>query len=489
MISQIQAKSVPTGRTAPAPAPSGDPDPQGQPTGDVDFSWSAQDSTVFAPGTTTISNVGKGPSVDQAKLDSKLKPNNGKYVYDQSDKRFHAAISFATVAKTIKMFEDALGDKVKWAFGSKQLNVHPDAGEDFNAYYTRDDGSVNFFHGVDPVTKQTIFSADSGEVVAHETGHALLDAMRPGYFSTWSPDPAGFHESWGDMMAMFASMQDDRTLDQVMKETGGDLSKVNSISKLGEELGSAINDVVGSNVTGGPWTRNAINDLKWADPSTLPQDGGPDGLGSEAHSYSRLWTGAMYDVLHAITDRNIAAGQAPRDAIKAAGAEGLKLYAGLMKTAPQGDFTYADMAQALIQADKQSNDGKDTDIITKVMKDRLILPQSFKSDAVQFKAETPESKTVRNITVRLNGPQYGKFSGATVESALSGDSPLSKDAEASQRVKTSVQNLIAQGRILYTEPNQSVKTKDLFDKQGRPYVGVVRWTDGHMSIERVKIAS
>lgn len=488
MINQLQSHSVPTHRTGPAPT-GGSPDPQGQPTGDVDFSWSAQDSTVFAPGTTTISNVGKGPSVEQAKLDKSLKAAKGKYVYDQSDSRFHAAISFATVAKTIKMFEDALGDKVTWAFSGSKLTVHPDQGLDFNAYYTRDDGSVNFFHGLDPVTNKTIYSADSGEVVAHETGHALLDSQRPGYFSTWSPDPAAFHESWGDMMAMFASMQDDRTLDQVVKETAGDLSKDNSLARLGEELGIAINDVSGSNVTGGPYTRDAINNFTWADPSSLPQDGGPDQLGSEAHSFSRLWTGAMYDVLHAVTDRNLAAGQAPKDAIRNAGAEGLKLYAGLMKTAPQGDFTFADMAQALVAADKQSNDGKDSDIITKVMKDRKILPDSFDSNTFKLKAATPEANTVRNITVRINGPQYGKFSGAVVESALSGDSPLAKDAEASERVKTSLQKLIAQGRILYTEPNQTVKTKDLFDNKGRPYVGVVRWTDGQMSIERVKIAS
>ena len=51
-------------------------------------------------------------------------------------------------------------------------------------------------------------------------------------------------------------------------------------------------------------------------------------------------------------------------------------------------------------------------------------------------------------------------------------------------LKHDMKRLIDAGRILYTEPNQTLQTKDLFDKDGVPYAGVVRWIDGNMVIEK-----
>jgi len=38
-----------------------------------------------------------------------------------------------------------------------------------------------------------------------------------------------------------------------------------------------------------------------------------------------------------------------------------------------------------------------------------------------------------------------------------------------------------------TEPNQVVTPRDLFKPDGEPYIGVVRWQDGKMKLERVPI--
>lgn len=461
----------------------------------TEVSYNTQDSAVFSPSTVTLSNIGAGPSSARAKINGKaLKPaDDGSYVYDSKDARVHTALPFAAVVHTINTFEAALGKPIKWAFGEDKLGIVADGGEKLNAYYSRNAGSLNFFHSTDAKTQTKLWSGDSGEVVSHEAGHAILDALRPGYLSAWSPDPGGFHESFGDVLAMIMSLHDDRTLDKVVEQTGGDLSKPNAVAAMGEELGIAINHAAGKNATGGDYTRNAINSFTWQDPSTLPERGGPNQLGREVHSFSRLWTGATYDILKGIVDANMASGQSPKEALKAGGEALLSIYTNLFKTAPKGDFTYRDMAQAMCKSDEQSNNGKNVALMTKVFTDRKILGQvAFSSTPrtsfVEAGSENAAEGT-QNIRVALHGADYGMFDGAIVENPVEKDGALTKSGETGARVQDSLKKLIAEGRIKYTEPNQVVTHKDLFDNQGRPYAGVVRWQDGHMVIERVLIAN
>ena len=89
----------------------------------------------------------------------------------------------------------------------------------------------------------------------------------------------------------------------------------------------------------------------------------------------------------------------------------------------------------------------------------------------------------REMTVTLEGPEFGKFSGAEVTGTVSAG-PSIQSGNPGQSLIDNMKMHIQNGSILYTEPNQKVEHKDLFDKDGRPYVGVVRWVDGKMTIER-----
>jgi len=66
----------------------------------------------------------------------------------------------------------------RWARASNplRLELQPDGGDDLNAYY--DGESLAFFEHTTGAT--TTFSGASTDVVAHETGHAILDSIRPG---------------------------------------------------------------------------------------------------------------------------------------------------------------------------------------------------------------------------------------------------------------------------------------------------------------------
>ncbi len=486
--------------TPPTPPPQEPPAPQPQ---DTVFTFNPQDPMVFAPSTTTIKNVvsgENGPEVDRAKLNGGLTANEeGGFVFPSCDERHHAAVTFSAVAKTVEIFEQATGQPIQWAFGNSKLEVNHDGGDMINAYYARDERSVNFFHHEDAIMGRAVHSGDSGEVVAHEVGHAILDGLRPDYFDAWAPDVGAFHEAFGDMMGMLFALKDDRTRSRVLIETGGDLSKKNVVSALGEELGIAINDETGKNRTGGNWTRNAVNSFTWKDPADLPfNPPNPDDLGSEVHNFSRLWSGAFYDVLNGVNEMNKAAGLSTADALAKTADDGLKILANLMKEAPNGEFTFRDMANAMISSDRNNNNGQYADLIQNVMVKREILAAPAPEPPPQEPPTDPAPPTksllnqeegpVRNLRLTLSGADFGKFQGAEVKIPVDSKEALGKDVSLRERTEGNLKRYIAEGRILYTEPNQVVKPADRFDKDGKPYIGIVTWEDGKMKIERNKVA-
>ena len=453
------------------------------PTKEATFSYNPQDQLVMEPGTLTLPGVRADGSTAKFVQDSPLPAKNGNYVYDKTDKNFHGANAFAAANTTLNIFEAANGEPIKWA-RTDRLVVHGDEGQDLNAYY--DGNGLHFFH--EPIEGKNVYSGDSGEVVGHEAGHAILDALRPAYFNLWGTEPGAFHESFGDVLAMLASFKDKRVLDRVLEQTGGDLSKFNISAALGEELGVAINKVSGENATGGDYTRNAINEFKYQDPATLPRDGGPDKLHAEVHDFSRLWTGAFYEIFTAMVNGHKAAGLDAGAAISKAADEGLKMTADLFKKgyAPEGNFKYKDMAQALIKSENDHNGGKYTGLISKVMTDRKIIGAG-EADVASLQS-LPEG--THQLSTTLDGDRFGQYAGARVETTLSGEfSTFAQEATESAQLRDDLARLIDAGEIKMTEPNQVLDKKDLFKADGTPYTGVVRWTDGQMSIERTHIAS
>lgn len=502
--------------STPSPAPSRPIDGAAPAPADITVSYNSQDEVVFAATPTKVPNAtnnGGYLSVEKAALSQKLTPNaDGTFVYDAKDDRnLTATISFAATAKTISDFSAALGQPINWAFKGEKLNINPDAGQDFNAYYARDEKSINFFHGTDPKTREVMYSGASGEVVSHEAGHAILDAIRPGYFETWTPDVGAYHESFGDMIGMLVAMKDEKSIKLAAQQTGGDLKKPNCLAHTGEQLGIGINHYSGRNATGGDYVRNAINTFKWVDPKNLPSNAPNDKLSKEVHSFSRLWTGAFYDVLSGVQARNVASGKDVESALRATGDEMLKVLANAMKDAPQGDFTYRDMANCWIKADQKYNNGVNADLMTKVFTDRGILRASAEDapsasqandsvagDSARFadlsaftgEGNQPLSELTRPVFTRLSGSQFGMFDGARVQSLVDRDGSLMKDAEVGNRVKDNLAQYIAEGRIRYNDPSYQMKIpQDLFDAKGRPYIGFVRWDNGQMVIERAKVAN
>ena len=118
---------------------------------------------------------------------------------------FHACMVYAIVMKTLSRFEYAMGRRICWSFGGHQIQIAPHAFCDANAFYAKE--AHGLFFGYFPALdgKKQIFTCLSHEVVAHETTHALLDGLRELYTEPSSPQQAGFHEGFSDIVALLST--------------------------------------------------------------------------------------------------------------------------------------------------------------------------------------------------------------------------------------------------------------------------------------------
>jgi hypothetical protein len=412
------------------------------------------------------------------KLEAK---EDGSFNYAHGEEKHTAANVFggaaATVAKYNEVYSEMTGKKIEWAFGEDQLGVSPETGEWPNAFYARQLGGVHFFdHG-------TTSTGNSGEVVSHEVGHAVLDAIRPNYFNGMGGETGAFHEAFGDVMAFLMTLGDDQAVEKLVANMGGDLSsKRNFVSNMGEDFGNALGLPEGG-------IRNSFNTFTYKDPSTLPERGSETELGHEVHDFSRLWSGAFYDVLDGISDANREAGMTPQDALKAAGEEGWKLLIGQMENSPSGsDTTFKKMAAALMDGDKQFNGGQRQQLIGDIMVRReLLTPEQasglFKSAGPSFSGE------VVNKEVTLGG-NFGLLSGVKVETQV--DKPMfsafaQTDNEIAGEVEKGVKLMMQNDDILFSTDG-APDIGDLFKPNGEAYKAYVSTNEaGERELHRVPL--
>lgn len=494
----LSATNAPAPRAAAPKAPV--PQAPGQ---DELFSYNPQDRLVMTTDTKVIPNVRMGelgPTDDRVMLREQLEKKDGHFVYGDEDPRQNSSMAFASAATTISSFLEVFPEPVKWAFKFDRLLVRPNCGTDFNANYKRESGTVNFYSQDDPVRHAHVHSGASADIVSHEVGHALLDAIRPEYMSAWGPEPGAFHESFGDMMSIHMALRNDRVVKQLIAETGGDLSKPNLVAYMAEELGTGVNNSEGKNHTGGAYLRDANNPFKWSDPSKLPSEkGGPTELGWGKHSLSRVWTGAHYDMLKAMVSERIGGGMDPTQAVKESNDELFKMLANMILESPHGKFTFRDMAVAFIQSDKIHHDGKRAGLIQKVFTDRNILPADLPAELLEkdeasrravastrlFQSE--QKPPFENVSVTL-GSDLGQFAGAVVDVPTSTEEGLFKSEHLQTSTENDLARLIKAGKIRYNDPNYRMKDGDEYNAKGEPYEGVVTWQDGQMKIERLLIS-
>ncbi|MGA8755843.1 MAG: phospholipase D-like domain-containing protein, partial [Stellaceae bacterium] len=211
--------------------------------------------------------------------------------YDLASVDFRYWSAAEAAARGAAFWRQLLPQGTVWQLGDT-LPIKLDEGEDFNAFYDRQ--ALNFFHGT--AAGRTVYSGESPDIVCHEQGHAILDAIRPELFDAGSIEAAAFHESFGDMSAILVALQLPTLRAAVLSETGGDLTRSSRLSRLAEQLGWAIRQFSPDSVER-DCLRNAVNSFVYTNPEGLPSNAPAASLSSEPHSFSRVFTAAFFEAI------------------------------------------------------------------------------------------------------------------------------------------------------------------------------------------------
>jgi hypothetical protein len=268
---------------------------------------------------------------------------------------------FATVLETLKMFEspDCLGRPVSWAFRTPQLLVVPEAGTAPNAFYHRASRSLQFFSYPDE-TGEPIHLAASPDIVAHETGHAVLDGVAPWLYDAVSPQSLAIHESIADLTALLSAVSSRALAAEVLARTEGDLTRTTVYSGFAFDLRALWGDDV------------ALRELD----ATRRLEDAPD---DDPHALSVVLSSAFYAVLlDAYAARLPRAGRRPKKrfggaeapprgekerrflALWFAGTLVKRLVVRGLDYLPPGEVGFLDLARAVLACDRAAHPEDET---------------------------------------------------------------------------------------------------------------------------------
>ncbi|HNV03647.1 MAG TPA: hypothetical protein PLE61_06850 [Vicinamibacterales bacterium] len=301
------------------------------------------------------------------------------------------------LSRTVRCWGRVLRPDTRWHAG-KPLGVDLDAGRDLNAYYDRQE--ICFFH--ETVRGVTVYSGESPDVLCHELGHAILDAVRPQLWNAASIEVASLHESFADITAMLSALEVDSVRAMVVAATEGRLARASRLSRLAEQLGWAIRqshpDAVDPDCL-----RNAANSFFYRQPESLPPMAPASSLSSEPHSFSRVFTAAWLESLAGMFD----AGAPTSSRLAAVAADAGKLLVSAVARARITSSFFAQVAAGLLAADADLCDGRYRAAIQRAFVGRGILSMASAASLPRIAAAGKGGGRLRPVEVTVDGRAYG----------------------------------------------------------------------------------
>lgn len=294
-------------------------------------------------------------------------------LYDPTDLRFDQVQSYVVAILTLKMWEKYAGRNLDWQWAppysfDNKLTLVPHF-NNVSAGYNRGEGQVRLFFIQDPRLDKLIQASQSLEIVAHEIGgHAILDGWKPEYNSTMTGN--AFIESLGDLSAMLLSLHSSQVLDRVLRDTQGNIRKSNVVTRQGEEMSYAFAIIGGipPEKAKDYIERDAANSFSLGDP-----------IEDNSHNFSQLFSGAVWDLICEMYEKQLLKGETAKTALIQARDEVGALLARTIDLAPSQLYSYQPLAEAMLRADQEYSGGKYQETILKVMVSRKIFtpPKSF----------------------------------------------------------------------------------------------------------------
>jgi hypothetical protein len=206
----------------------------------------------------------------------------------EDTRAFCAAHMFGVVHRVLDIWEDYLGHEIRWHFADllPRLELIP-----LLEWDNAQSGFGFIETGHAPATASVPMPyCLSFDVLAHELGHAILFAeLGVPVGAARTAQFLAFHEAVADLVALISVLHFDVVVDDLLRQTRGNLYVPSAFSRLGELTQTEQIR----------WAANTahMDDLRGV---TLGLDGNwidPAGLGREAHDLSQVLTGAVFDVI------------------------------------------------------------------------------------------------------------------------------------------------------------------------------------------------
>lgn len=275
----------------------------------------------------------------------------GNYLYRPETDEFDQINAFYYATFTLRMFERYAYRQIPWSFPAARISVDPHAGDSGNAFYNEQEQLLGF-HTFKTRKGEVHSTAQSADIVSHETAHAVLDGLRDLYNESFSLGTRAFHESFGDIAAILVALHDDSLIRRMLEWTEGDLKMSNFITEVAEHLTDELKhsqEFIKQTI----YLRNAFNNLKavhFDDLPYIPTDPANE-LSREEHNYSRLFTGTVYDILVGIYERfkehnmpDFVALCLARDVLG-------HILVAAVELGPLGELDFSDMAKSFLTAE------------------------------------------------------------------------------------------------------------------------------------------
>ncbi len=236
---------------------------------------------------------------------------DGHFDYLRADEPgFLSAHMYGTVRRVLDIWESYLRQRIVWRFMSPRwprLELVPYV-DWYNAHSGW--GFLETGYVVDEIGGRELLCLNF-DVLAHETGHQIVfGVVGTPALGTETAEYYGYHESAGDLVALFAVLCFNLVADHVLRQTAGNLYNLNELSRIGELSGTSQ-------------IRIADNTLKMSDVADADT---PVQLLCEPakHSIAQPLTGAVFDILvdiyqQTLVERGLISASLDRDSGRVSG--------------------------------------------------------------------------------------------------------------------------------------------------------------------------
>jgi hypothetical protein len=188
----------------------------------------------------------------------------------------------------LEIWEHYLGRRIVWFFRDRErrrLEIFPRSATD-NAW--SGEGFLEFGFFLPRGSRRPAWLSESFDIIAHEAGHLILKSVvgNPAT-GTKTLEYRAHEEGAADLVALVACLHFEPVVDRLLENTQGRLFSRNMLSRLGEKgRGGQI--------------RTAFNAATVWSRSIAEAEGDYD-----SHAFSRLFTGAAFDVFVEIYERRL----------------------------------------------------------------------------------------------------------------------------------------------------------------------------------------